>query len=587
MEIVSYQVLARKYRPQTFDEVVGQEHVIQTLKNAISLSRIAHAYLFVGPRGIGKTSTARILAKALNVTGGPKADFDPNDDICKEIAEGRCMDVIEIDGASNNGVDHIRDLRETVQYSPIRGKYKIYIIDEVHMLSQGAFNALLKTLEEPPAHVVFIFATTEAHKVPSTILSRCQRFDLKRISDSAIAKHLAKISKLEGFDISEDALLILARNAEGGLRDAESSLDQLVNFCGKKINEDDVLSVFGLTGWREILPITQALSAGDQAGALNEVRVLAQKGKDLLRLTQELTRYFRDQLIHVISPETAEGEISLEKRQHFSKQAVQLSKEDLLAITEELLRLEEKIRFALVKEVAFEIGMLKIAQLKQRVQIEKIIHQLSEGKEVTTTFSPAPPAEKKTIVSSPDPKNLSILKESVAASDPELVASPAKAEPITEAVSAPTPKPSASSSVEPSALWDEVKIIFKRERPMMGRAIEACTFESYEAPVYTIRMEAEEISHTSLQNPRNWSLIESLVQDKLGSDTKLKMTYIPVIREPDPINIPVPVVKPKPAAKKDDKSEPFNASDFQDDPLIKQALQEFEARIVSVKTAQQ
>src|SRR5260221_14405706 len=244
---MSYQVIARKYRPQRFSDVVGQEHVTQTLSHAIEQKRIAHAYLFCGPRGTGKTTVARIFAKCLNCTDGPKVDFDDNDSRCREIAEGRSLDVLEIDGASNNGVEQVRELRETCRYTPARSKFKIYIIDEVHMLSTAAFNALLKTLEEPPEHVKFIFATTEPQKVLPTILSRCQRFDLHRIPAKLIAGHLQFISKKEKITLEPAAAHAIARGAEGGLRDAESMLDQLVAFCGDKIAEKDVLSVFGFT----------------------------------------------------------------------------------------------------------------------------------------------------------------------------------------------------------------------------------------------------------------------------------------------------------------------------------------------------
>src|ERR1700689_1970756 len=259
---MSYQVIARKYRPQRFADVVGQEHVTQTLSNAITQKRIAHAYLFCGPRGTGKTTIARIFAKCLNCTGGPKVDFDDNDSRVQEITEGRALDVMEIDGASNNGVEQVRELRETCKYAPANALYKIYIIDEVHMLSTAAFNALLKTLEEPPAHVKFLFATTDPEKVLATILSRCQRFDLRRISSPLIVKHLAHIAKLEHVTIDEPALFAIARGADGGMRDAESTLDQLISFCGDKIEEPDVLSMFGLTAQGQILELAHAVLAG-------------------------------------------------------------------------------------------------------------------------------------------------------------------------------------------------------------------------------------------------------------------------------------------------------------------------------------
>src|SRR5258706_11928999 len=298
---MSYQVIARKYRPQRFSDVVGQEHVSQTLTNAIEQKRIAHAYLFCGPSGTGKTTLARIFAKCLNATGGPKVDFDEADPRCVEIAEGRSLDVMEIDGASNNGVEQVRDLRETCKYAPASSKFKIYIIDEVHMLSTAAFNALLKTLEEPPAHVKFMFATTEPEKVLPTILSRCQRFDLRRIPASLIMEHLKFIAKQENVQIDEAALHAIARGADGGMRDAECALDQLISFCGEKIVEEDVLSMFGLTAQSQILALSGAVLKGDSETVLRELNDLSKHGKDLGRLLADVLSHFRNLLVYQVS----------------------------------------------------------------------------------------------------------------------------------------------------------------------------------------------------------------------------------------------------------------------------------------------
>jgi len=266
---VSYEVFARKYRPQTFDDLVGQTHVSRTLKNAVAQNRLAHAYLFVGPRGIGKTSTARILAKSLNCIKGPTVTPCGECDNCREIAAGNSLDVIEIDGASNNSVEDVRQLRENVRYAPAKGRYKIYLIDEVHMLSAAAFNALLKTLEEPPEHVKFIFATTEPQKVLATILSRCQRFDLHRIPANLIAQHLQFIAGKEKITLEPAAAHAIARGAEGGLRDAESMLDQLVAFCGEKISESDVLNVFGFTSEQTVVDLTGRILRGETPDAID------------------------------------------------------------------------------------------------------------------------------------------------------------------------------------------------------------------------------------------------------------------------------------------------------------------------------
>src|SRR6266516_3969508 len=320
IERVSYEVFARKYRPQTFDDLVGQTHVSRTLKNAVAQNRLAHAYLFVGPRGIGKTSTARILAKALNCVKGPTVTPCGVCDNCREIAAGNSLDVIEIDGASNNSVDDVRQLRDNVRYAPAKGRYKIYLIDEVHMLSPAAFNALLKTLEEPPEHVKFIFATTEPQKVLATILSRCQRFDLHRIPANLIAQHLQFIAKKEKITLQPAAAHAIARGAEGGLRDAESMLDQLVAFCGEKITENDVLNVFGFTSEQTVIDLMGRILRGETPEAIDLLHQQSESGKDMMRLMSDLIAYLRDLLVFKVKPDALSDEASTETRAVFAEQ---------------------------------------------------------------------------------------------------------------------------------------------------------------------------------------------------------------------------------------------------------------------------
>ena len=375
---VSYQVFARKYRPKTFADVLGQDHVVRTLRNAITQKRLAHAYLFVGPRGTGKTSTARILAKALNCTGGPRIDFDPDEDVCIEIAEGRSLDVLEIDGASNNSVDQVRDLRESVRFAPARGQFKIYYIDEVHMLSNAAFNALLKTLEEPPPHVKFIFATTEANKILPTILSRCQRFDLRPIPTETIVAQLLHISNLEGITLESTAAWAIAKGADGGMRDAQSMLDQLVAFCGNHITEESVLDVFGFTSREKVATLTSALLSREPPAALSLIQKEAESGRELSQLLGELIGCLRALLVAKLDP-TANGEGIPEELWHqLLKAADDYAPDRLLAAIDVFAETENRMKWATNKRLHFELGVIKSIQTLGEVRIADVIQVLAQ-----------------------------------------------------------------------------------------------------------------------------------------------------------------------------------------------------------------
>ena len=362
-----YQVIARKWRPQTFDDVVGQDHVVRTLKNAIGRNRIAHAYLFVGPRGTGKTSTARIFAKALNCTGGPKADFDPNDPAVTSITEGTSMDVIEIDGASNNSVDQIRDLRDDVRYAPSQGKFKIYIIDEVHMLSTAAFNALLKTLEEPPPHVKFVFATTDVQKVLPTIISRCQRFDLKPIPSELIVLRLKKIATEEKISVSDAALACIARMADGGMRDAQSIFDQMISFCGNEIGEPDVLDVYGLVAAEKIAELAGAVAAGDHPKIIALVDACDQSGRDLVRLLTDLQTLVRQALLDAI----AKG-----GRSELLGDVV-MTTEQITRMLDALRSGDSSVKLGLSEKINFEVTLLKAVEATRARAIDSLIKELA------------------------------------------------------------------------------------------------------------------------------------------------------------------------------------------------------------------
>ncbi|MEO7413867.1 MAG: DNA polymerase III subunit gamma/tau, partial [Opitutaceae bacterium] len=373
MASTGYQVIARKWRPQSFDDVVGQDHVVRTLKNAINRGRIAHAYLFVGPRGTGKTSTARIFAKALNCTNGPKADFDVNDPACIAIAEGSHLDVIEIDGASNNGVDQVRDLRDTAQYAPAQGKFKVYIIDEVHMLSTAAFNALLKTLEEPPPHVKFVFATTEPQKVLPTILSRCQRFDLKPIPSDLIIERLKKIAIDEKIKITEAALVCIARMADGGMRDAQSIFDQMISFCGAEIAEPDVLDVYGLVSAEKINDLAGALAAGDHRKIVAIVDDCDASGRDLVRLLSDLQALVRAALLDAIGKGGKTDQLG----------GVTLTTEQLTRMLDGLREGEGSVKLGLAEKINFEVTLLKAVEASRARAIDSLIKELAALAEET------------------------------------------------------------------------------------------------------------------------------------------------------------------------------------------------------------
>lgn len=402
---MSYQVFARKYRPKTFKDVLGQDHVIQTLRNAIEQKRLAHAYLFVGPRGTGKTSTARIMAKALNCTGGPSIEFDPEEIICQEIAEGRSLDVIELDGASKNKVEHVHELLDTVKFAPSSGTFKIYYIDEVHMLTPQAFNALLKTLEEPPDYVKFIFATTEPHKILPTIISRCQRFDLRPIDTKTIADHLTYIAENEGVKLDPSAAWAIAKGADGGMRDAQSMLDQLVAFCGDHIAEENVLEVFGFTSRETIANLTLSILTKNTTGALEILHGQADTGKDLGQFLNDAIGCLRALLVSKVDPNADNDGIPAEHWDKLKSSSEMIKTDRLLNLVEIFAQTESNMKWASNKRLHMEIGIIKAIQSLNDVRISDIITSLAGAGAldvIPKVETPAvTPAEKKTVIEAP------------------------------------------------------------------------------------------------------------------------------------------------------------------------------------------
>ncbi|MBI5136753.1 MAG: DNA polymerase III subunit gamma/tau, partial [Nitrospirae bacterium] len=421
---MSYQVSARKYRPQSFAEVVGQPHIVRTLSNAISANRVAHAYLFSGVRGVGKTTVARVFAKALNCENGPTPTPCNRCEPCRQVTQGTAADVLEIDGASNNGVDAVRDLTDNIRYRPLACRYKIYIIDEVHMLSTAAFNALLKTLEEPPDHAVFIFATTETHKIPRTILSRCQHHAFRRIGREEIGGHLAQVARQDGIEASRTAIGMLARAADGSMRDGLSLFDQAVSFGDGRITQDDLTLMLGVVGQDTLTALAAELLAGDAGAALARLRNLIGAGHDLQILAAELVEHFRNLLMCRVSDAPEDLiDLAADDVADLGAQAQGAPQEVIEQVLALLTDAQERCRRALNPRFVLEAALVRCCQAPRLMDLGELLARL-EG---STADTPRPAA--------PAPRAPQRPAPAAAAPRPE----PARPAPPQPAVAAPPP----------------------------------------------------------------------------------------------------------------------------------------------------
>ena len=389
---MSYQVIARKYRPQNFEDVVNQDHIKTTLRNAIAQNRIAHGYIFSGQRGTGKTTTARIVARCLNCVNGPTETPCGVCSSCREIAAGEAVDVIEIDAASNRGIDNMRELRENVRYQPQRDRFKIFIIDEAHQITNEAFNALLKTIEEPPAWVVFILCTTESHKIPATIASRCQHFSFRSVDFNDLVDRMRWICKEEGIEADDEALFVIAQSGEGSVRDSLSALDQAIACCGNRIGADAVRALLGAYSINLMSQVTEALAAADGARMLAIVDELERNGQNLQHFSRELSRYFRNLVVaRIAGADTRLIAASPREREEMVRISSTFSEADLTRYLQIALDLFRELQFSLQPRFHLEIGLLKMIQAGKLIEIEQALADLGPSERVAAQPVPAPP----------------------------------------------------------------------------------------------------------------------------------------------------------------------------------------------------
>lgn len=542
---MSYQVLARKWRPQFFEDVVGQEHITRTLQNAITTNRLAHAFLFSGPRGVGKTTTARILARALNCKEGPTPKPCGVCDSCRETAAGTSVDVIEIDGASNRGIEHIRELREAVRYAPTGGKHKVYVIDEVHMLTNEAFNALLKTLEEPPPHVIFIFATTEPQKIPATIHSRCQRYGFKRISLNVLTQKLGEIAMAEKIAVSEQGLMMIARAAEGSMRDSQSLLDQAVSYSGLTVADEDLRTILGTVSQEALERFAGRLLAADAAGLLTDVDELIEGGQDMRQFLSGVVEHIRNLLVAAIAKDPATIiELPAADVETIKQQAGTADPERLVMIFDSLSKTLDDMRWSPHQRFTLEAGLIKACSVTSLKPLGEVLEHVREL-EARLGAGPVPPA------AGPAGAGAAVREHPAQYTSPPAGrgrTSPARHEP--------------ASGDDGS--WQKVLSALKARKPALHSFLSHSTVLEQSASEVLVGVPGS-FQHSQAEKPESRGLIEQIAAEVLGRKVAVKFRAVEA-----------PSVRPAPKA-------PRPAKPAEHEPIVQDALRIFGGEVVETR----
>ena len=551
---MSYLVLARKYRPQTFADLIGQEHVSRTLNNAIAAGRVHHAFLFTGARGVGKTSAARILAKALNCEQGPIAEPCNVCSICVEITEGQSVDVFEIDGASNTGVDDVRDLRDNIRYLPSRSRNKIFIIDEVHMLSINAFNALLKTLEEPPEHARFIFATTEPHKIPVTILSRCQRLDFRKISLGKVAGKLRSIADAEKIEVSDRALSLIARNGEGSMRDSLSTLDQVIAFCGESVSDDDVQSLLGMVDRRLLFDVVASILQRDGRKVLESLQRVDELGYSYRQFCRELIDLFRLLvLFQVIDDPTEIAEVTADELQELKSFSELASLEDHQRALSLLMKTETEVAASAYPRLTVEMALIRLSSLPPGRDVTALVRKLEDMERRLASGLPA----RSSATPAPAPRP---------AVPPERTE-----EPPPKKVEAPLPQETDSEKGWPGL----VDFVTSKRRPLAS-ILEQVRPVSISSDRIEIGVVKDSFVDGQIDSETRTNL-ETLASEYFGAKVSLKTVYVESSADAAP-----PSLADQRQAQENDRQKRLR-DDALEHPMVKTALDIFDGEVEEVK----